>query len=150
MEVFRISKKQYADRLVSSGSANRWNYEGQYVIYTASSRSLSTLELIVHMGNPKPDTGYKIMVISIADEDWLYQQVYLKDLPENWRKIEAYSHLRTIGSDWYESKSSLVLKVPSAIVPYEYNFIINTMHPDFNNKVRLIRLENYFWDNRLI
>jgi RES domain-containing protein len=150
MEVFRISKADYADKLSSSGSANRWNENGQNVIYTGSSRSLSTLELIVHRGSVVPKIKYKVMVISIADNDGLFKQIMTSDLPKSWRKMSAYSKLQKIGSKWYENQETLILKVPSAIIPNEYNFIINTEHPDFSENVRLIRTEDYFWDDRLV
>ena len=90
------------------------------------------------------------MVISIADEDQLVRQVKLSELTSNWRSIAAYSDLQKIGSEWYNKQETLILKIPSAIIPFEYNYIINTEHPDFRNKVSLVRTENYFWDSRLL
>ena len=150
MEVFRISKEIYASELLASGSANRWNLKGQQVIYTGSSRSLSTLELIVHMGVVVPSERYRVMVISIADDDYLQKQIHIKDLPPDWRTFGAYSTLQKLGSEWITSQESLVLKVPSAVILYEYNFIINTEHPEFSSKVKLVRTEEYFWDSRLL
>ena len=150
MDVFRISKESYASTLRSSGSANRWNTKGQQVLYTGSSRSLSSLELVVHRGSIQPTNMYKVMVISIADDDYLIKQVQVRDLPATWRTLAGYSALQTIGSTWYNSQETLVLKVPSAIIVYEYNYIINTEHPDFNRNVQLVRTEDYFWDSRLL
>ena len=150
MEVFRISREEYSTSLSCSGSANRWNLKGQNVLYAGSSRSLSSLELIVHKGAVKPALLYKVMVISIADDDYLIKQIQIKDLPTNWRSIAAYSTLQSIGSDWYTAQESLVLKIPSAIIPFEYNYIINTEHKDFLSKVSLVRTEEYFWDSRLL
>ena len=149
MEVFRICKASYASTLTSSGSANRWNARGQRVIYTGSSRSLSTLELIVHRGSIIPTVTYKVMMISIADDDYLIRQIFTKDLPHNWQTLAGYPVLQKLGSDWYGNQETLVLKVPSAIITYEYNYVINAEHPDFNKKVQLVRTENYFWDARL-
>lgn len=149
MEVFRISKIDYVNKLSSSGSANRWNYNGQNVIYTGSSRSLSTLELVVHRGSIIPKIKYKVMVISIADYDHLIRQILISDLPLDWREMSAYSKLQKIGYEWYENQETLVLKVPSAVIPNECNFIINSEHPDFSDNVQLVRTEKYFWDKRL-
>ncbi|MCY7358455.1 MAG: RES family NAD+ phosphorylase [Rudanella sp.] len=150
MEVFRISKEVHATSLSASGSANRWNTKGQQVLYTGSSRSLSSLELVVHRGAIQPNVGYEVMVISIADDDYLIKQVQRSDLPPNWRSLAGYPSLKGIGSAWYNRQESLVLKVPSAIIVYEYNYIINTEHPDFGSKVQLVRTEDYFWDSRLL
>jgi RES domain-containing protein len=149
MEVFRIALEKYAGALTTSGSANRWNIAGQSVLYTGASRSLSTLELVVHRSAIQPTENYKVMVISIADEDDLVQQVQTRDLPANWRTMAAYPELQKIGSDWYTKQETLLLKVPSSVIVQEYNFLINVTHPDFT-KVTLVRAEDYFWDGRLL
>ena len=89
------------------------------------------------------------MVISIADEENLFTHILQSRLSESWRTMAAYPKLQQIGSEWYVNNKSLVLKVPSAVVPKEYNYLINIHHPDFKNKVSLVRTEDYFWDERL-
>jgi len=150
MELFRISLDKFAGTLTSSRSANRWNIDGQSVIYTGSSRSLSTLKLTVHRNTIVPTHNYKVMVISVADEDNLFSQVQTKDLAPNWRTLAGYAALQAIGSAWYARQQSLVLKVPSAVIIQEYNYIINLTHPEFTKKVTLVRTEDYFWDERLL
>ena len=149
MEVFKICKEEYSGSLKSSGSANRWNLRGQNVIYAGSTRSLSTLELFVRRSSIVPFNNYKVVVISIADDNYLFKQIHINELAENWRTLAAYSTLQEIGSKWYISQGSLILKVPSAVIPYEYNYIINTEHPDFTKCVHIAWVEDHFWDNRL-
>ena len=149
MEVFKICKEEYSGSLNSSGSANRWNLRGQNVIYAGSTRSLSTLELVVRRSSIVPVSNYKVVVISIADDDFLFKQIHINELVENWRTLAAYSTLQEIGSKWYTTQRTLILKVPSAVIPYEYNYIINTEHPDFTKYVHIVRVEDYFWDKRL-
>lgn len=149
MEVFRIAKEAFSKKLTASGRANRWNFDDQFMIYTGSSRALSTLELIVHENAVSPAFKYKVMIISVADEERLYTHLSQADLPKNWRSMIAYPELQKSGGDWYQSNKSLILKVPSAIIPKEYNYIINTRHSDFSNMVSLVRTEDYFWDERL-
>lgn len=149
MEVFRISAEKFAQALHASGSSNRWNKDNQFVIYTGQSRSLSTLELLVHQ-NSIPAAKSRMMVISVADDEKYYSTLKIKDLPANWRDVSAYPDLQDLGSDWYLRNKSLVLKVPSAIVPQEFNYLINTRHPDFSAKtISLVRTEDYFWEKRL-
>lgn len=90
------------------------------------------------------------MIISAPDSDHLIKTIDTKALPENWREFEAYSLLQKIGSEWFNSKETLILKVPSAVIPQEYNYIINTEHPDFKKNIVLVRTEAYFWDERLL
>lgn len=150
MEVFRIAREAFADKLIASGKSNRWNLDDQFVIYTGGSRSLSSLELIVHKNAVQPSLKYKVMIISIADEETLFTNVSEKDLPENWRTAGAYPDLQLIGAKWYKEMQSLILKVPSAVIPKEHNYIINVHHPQFSSKVLLARTEDYFWDERLL
>jgi RES domain-containing protein len=150
MEVYRIVRAEYADRLSTSGKPNRWNLKGQHVIYTGSSRALSTLEQLVHLGSIYPSHTYRVMVISLPDHDYFHRQVDISELPADWRSISAYATLQRLGAAWVDSCGSLVLKVPSAVVPMEYNMLINTAHPDFIEQVRLVRTEDYFWDERWI
>jgi len=150
MEVYRIAKESVAKKITASGRANRWNLDDQFMVYTGSSRSLSSLELIVHENSISPSFKYKVMIISIADEENLFNHILQTELPKSWRTMIAYPELQQLGSDWYHSNGSLILKVPSAVIPKEYNYIININHPDFNNKVSLVRTEDYFWDERLL
>jgi len=150
MEVFKIAKESFSHKLIASGRAHRWNLDDQFVIYTGSSRSLSSLELIVNENSISPAFKYRVMIISIADEEGVYTQALQTNLPKAWRSLDAYPELQHKGSKWYQRKQSLVLKVPSAVIPKEYNYIINANHPDFNTKVSLVRTEDYFWDERLV
>jgi RES domain-containing protein len=150
MELFRISLEKHANKLAASRRPNRWNKKDEYVLYTGSSRSLSSLELVVHRSSIQPLKSYKVMVISVADYDGLINQVKTKDLSDDWRSVTAYPLLQAIGSDWYHTRASLLLKVPSAVIPQEFNYVININHPDFQDNVTLIRTENYFWDDRLL
>lgn len=149
MEVFKICKEKYSKSLNASGASNRWNKKDEYVIYTGSTRALSTLELVVHRSGINLANPYKLMTIEINDKA-LIKTIDIKTLPANWRTIEAYVDLQEIGSLWYNSLESLVLEVPSAIIAQEHNYIINTKHPDFVKYIRLSSVDDFSWDKRLM
>lgn len=149
MEVFKICKEKYSTILNASGASNRWNKKDEFVIYTGSSRSLSTLETVVHRAGINILNSYKLLKIFI-DDSTLIKEIYIKDLLENWMSIEAYIELQEIGSEWYNSKETLVLKVPSAIIKEEHNYIINTKHPLFSTNLKLETVEDFVWDKRLM
>jgi RES domain-containing protein len=148
MEVFKICRDKYAKSLRASGVSNRWNRKDEFVIYTGSSRSLSTLETVVHRSGINISHKYKMLKIDINDSINV-KEIPISELPENWTSIEAYVELQEIGSKWYQSKESLVLKVPSVIINEEFNFVINTKHPFFEENVKLAAIEDFFWDMRL-
>lgn len=147
MIVYRLSHAKYANTLNSSGAANRWSKAFQYVIYCSENVSLCALELLAHTNGIRPAGEFRIMEIEIKNPANT-KSINSIDLPENWHQLQSYGHTQELGSDWYESKTSLCLKIPSAIIQSEYNYIINTQHPDFIKKVQLMGVKDFFWDNR--
>ncbi|MCE2833436.1 MAG: RES family NAD+ phosphorylase [Chitinophagaceae bacterium] len=148
MEVFRIVKAEFSGTLFTSGRANRWNRKGQHVLYASTSRALATLEQLVHLGSVRPDADWRVMVISLPDNESFHSSLYPCDLPPDWRKLSAYADCQRLGSDWADRRTSLILHLPSAVVPMERNVMINADHPDFLEQVKLVRTEPYFFDAR--
>ncbi len=149
MKLFKICREKYSKSLQASGIPNRWNKKDEFVIYTAGSISLSTLEMIVHRSGINLIEPYKLLKITVKDEA-LVHSLNVNKLPKNWRTLDAYVHSQETGSQWYQEKKSLILKVPSAIIPEEYNYIINTSHPSFETNISLESANYYLWDKRLL
>ncbi len=150
MIVYNIRRAKYAKRLLASGIANRWNKDEEYVIYTGSSVSLAALEMVAHRNAIRITDKYKLLAIEITAIPKDITRLQIKDLPQNWRSIQGYPGLQQIGSDWYQLNKSLLLEVPSVLIPSEKNILINTRHPGFQEKVNLIKTENFSWDQRLL
>ena len=55
------------------------------------------------------------------------------DLPTDWREVRAPTSLRELGRAWLQAAETPVLRVPSAIVPPEWNYILNLLHEAFAN-----------------
>lgn len=146
MLVFRIAHKKYAQNLSVSGLSGRWNSNGKLVLYTSENISLALLENMVYRVGTGFNDDYKIMVIEVPDDG--IEEIDLKKLPKNWRDLEAYSDLQKIGDSWYDRQKNLMLKVPSSVLPENYNIVINTTHVDFK-KVKLIDVLDYEPDERL-
>ena len=147
MKVFRISAIKYANGLHASGISARWNRRGQKVIYTSESRSLACLENVVHRSNKGLSGLFKILTIEIPDHLKL-EIINEITLPEGWNRTDKYNVCQEIGSKWFLSGFTAILKVPSALVPHESNCILNTLHPDFQS-IRLIDSEDFYFDSRL-
>ena len=147
MIIYRLSHAKYATSLSSSGAANRWNQASQFVIYCSESISLCALELLAHTNGIRPDGEFKIMEIEAKTETTV-KTIAIQELPESWHQLQSYGLTQRIGSEWYESKSSLLMKIPSAIIQSEYNYVINTKHPHFQEQVKLISTRPFFWDTR--
>ncbi|WP_420579796.1 RES family NAD+ phosphorylase [Reichenbachiella sp.] len=147
MIVYRVCHAKFSDQLASSGRANRWNQRSQEVIYTSSTISLCALELLAHTSGIRPSGIFKVLHIKIADTTEV-QTIHQDQLPSDWSSLKAYSTTQRLGSKWYENMNSLVLSVPSAIIPQESNYIINTRHESFSKNVHLIETTDFIWDHR--
>lgn len=54
-------------------------------------------------------------------------------LPAGWRAYPAPPELQLIGNMWAASQETAVLRVPSAVIPSELNYLLNPNHPDFGS-----------------
>jgi len=147
MEVYRITLAKYAKQLIAPGSEARWNSRGYFVIYTAGSRALASLENLVHRDSEGLKSLFKVIVISLPDEIGI-AEISIKGLSENWTKSNNLYLTRQIGNTWLTSLSSCVLKVPSAVIKGEFNFLINPAHPSFST-IKIESLEEFEFDSRL-
>lgn len=146
MLAFRIAHYKYAHSLSVSGFEGRWNSKGKLVLYASENVATSLLENILYRTGTGFNNDYKIMVIYHPEEH--IEQMITSNLPKEWRSMESYDQLQKIGNSWYDEQRSLCLKVPSSILPDNYNIIFNTTHPEFKN-VKLIDVLDYEPDERL-
>ncbi len=146
MLAFRIAHYKYAHSLSVSGFEGRWNSKGKLVLYASENIATSLLENIIYRTGTGFNNDYKIMVIYHPEEH--IEQIITSNLPKDWRSMESYDQLQKIGNSWYDEQRSLCLKVPSSILPDNYNIIFNTTHPEFKN-VKLIDVLDYEPDERL-
>lgn len=147
MELFRITKTEFAQQLFAPGIPGRWNRSGEEVIYTASSRSLACLENLVHRRSTMGTSSFRTMVIYAPDNSPI-QYINLQDLPGDWNQLPVCDACQRLGSEWYQSEKSLMLRVPSAVIPDEFNLVLNTRHPDFN-KIKIVDILPFYFDKRL-
>lgn len=150
MLVYNIRKAKYATTLKASGVANRWNKSDEFVIYAGSSISLSVLEMVAHRNAISMENAYKLLFIDVKITDADVSEIKFEDLPPNWKSLESYPLLQNFGSEWYNQQKTLLLKVPSVLVQWENNYLINTKHPDFVEKISIQKTEDFLWDGRLL
>lgn len=110
--------------------AGRWHPAGVPVVYASSSLALAALETLAHAEIRHLKTVRYAFGVDIPPE--LMEEPDLASLPEDWDHPTNSHHARAFGAEWAHSKRSLVLVVPSVLVPQERNLILNPSHPDFS------------------
>ena len=131
MQVWRVCKKKHKDTAFSGEGGlyapARWTPQGFRAVYTAESLSLASLEVFVHTESNKIPL---IAIRAILPEDIAIETVEPGSLPTDWQQETAYPVLQNIGKQWLVSRRTPILKVPSAVIPIEFNYILNPQHPD--------------------
>lgn len=150
MEAWRIVKSRHADTAFSGDGSGkyggRWNPPGRRVVYASSSQSLAALETLVHL-NPAIPLDYVIFPIRFPAA--LAARVLLPDLPPDWREEPPPHACQAIGDHWIATARHAILRVPSALIPDETNFLLNPAHPDFP-KIEIGPPQSFRFDPRLI
>jgi RES domain-containing protein len=113
------------------------------MVYLAASLALAVLETRVHLEVTATEQPYVALEAELPDE---YVEQLAEPLPERWR--EDLELTRRLGGAWLEAGSSPVLAVPSAIIPVEFNYLLNPLHPKAQ-EVRVVRSVDFEWDERL-
>lgn len=146
MVVFRIARKEHIQDLSGRGAelfGGRWNEKGIPALYTSSSLSLAALEILAHTDKSMPP-------VNMA-----YAKIYVPDraLPMKILKLPKDETEIGYGSQWLREKKGLMLKVPSVILPYEYdhefNLLLNPLHPEYK-KIFVAEYHDFSFDVRLI
>lgn len=146
MQLYRIVKRKFATSIeqVFDGEGarrygGRWNSAGTRCVYLATSESLAILEVLVHLNDAELLNDYELYRIDIDDSAIIeLDQSYL---PDDWQEDPAPASTAQIGDEWIASDMSLCLKIPSTIVPREFNCLLNLTHPDFDiEKLNVVKL----------
>jgi len=149
MIVYRLSKSIYANDLSGKGAelvGGRWNSKGVPVVYTSGSRALATTEIAVHTSLANIPVDYCIVSIDIPDGSIMTPEI--KDLPVDWSDVPAKSASQKYGDKFVNDNMYLVLKVPSAVVQGDFNYIINPRHKDILF-VEIEDISSFTFDKRL-
>jgi RES domain-containing protein len=127
----------------------RWNTAGRPLTYAATSPSLCVLEKLVHVEDPQLLPNLAMVAYDVRDDIGVEVR-QLADLPAEWRGQETLT--QQLGNEWLDSRSTLLLFVPSAIVPIadgpDKNVLINHVHPDTAD-IKIARIEPFELDVRL-
>ena len=150
LSCWRIVQERFSGQAFSGEGARlyggRWNSPGHPVVYTASSRSLAVLEMLVHLDSPQLLSSYLLYEASFPES--LVTELAASDLPADWRLDPALRSAQTIGDKWIRGGSSAVLRIPSVLIPEESNYLLNPNHPDFK-PIRISAPQKYAFDPRL-
>jgi RES domain-containing protein len=150
MILYRIAKCNYAAELSGEGArlyGGRWNSIGQPMVYMASSPSLAVLEMLVHLPPAIFPSNFCLSKFDIPDHSILTADN--ASLPEDWQDTSPPIALKRLGDAFLKQNKYLLMKVPSVVVPQEFNYLFNPLHAAAA-KANLIENKPFSFDARLM
>ena len=147
MIVYRLATAKYADDLSGEGArlyGGRFNPVGMPAMYTSQNISLCILEILVRASRHTIPDSYTLISIEIPDTG--IREINLKKLKSDWQN--DLDHTQGIGEYFLNENKEICLKVPSAVISIEHNYILNPAHNGFK-KVKIIKSELLQLDKRL-
>jgi RES domain-containing protein len=116
------------------------------VVYLSDSPALAALEVLVNTRSEEDLQDYLILEVSF--DEALVETYAPEDLPANWNQLKPPVSTQAIGDRWANEGRSPLLRVPSAVIPQQSNFLLNPLHPDMN-KLEVGELAPFRFDPRL-
>ncbi len=148
---WRLLKEKLAEEAFNGEGARiyggLWNHKGTAVVYISGSLSLAAIETFVHLGFETSNIKFSSIMLIIPDEVRI-REVTIKSLPYDWRDEPLPASTKSIGSEWAKKMETVVLRVPSVIIPTEFNYVLNPLHPDFK-KLTIGKPNTFSFDSRM-
>jgi len=152
MVVYRLTKAKYAKKLsglgASKSSTHRWNSRGTSMLYTSQSRALAVSEVAAHLTLEELPPEQAMLTIYIPDSVSM-QSIMLSSLPLGWDCWPAIAKTKAIGDAFIQENEHCVLKVPSALIGGDFNFLINSLHPQFS-EIKIINNTPFVINQRML
>jgi RES domain-containing protein len=149
MIVFRVGRTKYASDLEGVGArmfGGRWNNKLVGCLYTSESRALAVLEYTVNVNIDDIPRALSITIVEIPDQP--IKVLVETDLPGDWKRIPAPSSTKDFGSKLLLAAAEPVIKIPSAVIQSEYNYLLNPLHKDFK-KIKILDISDFTYDVRI-
>lgn len=148
---YRITKRKYARDLSGMGAylnGGRWNTPGIYMLYTASSVALATLETLAHIKKEITPVDFALVTLYLPDQTVpkIEDQMELK---VGWQDFSSYGLFTRKVGETEVFKNNLYISVPSALTLKDRNYLINPLHQDVG-KIKVMEVEDYRFDQRLL
>lgn len=148
MRVYRVSNTQFARDLSGEGArlhGGRWNHVGTSCLYTSESRSLAVLELSVNISTTSVLRYLSMVEIEIPDD---ILELDIPALPGNWREAPAPASTKDYGTDLLNKNLNAIIKVPSSVIPEEFNYLINPKNLRAGD-CTIIEVKDFIYDIRI-
>lgn len=154
MLIYRIDRSKYLNTaLTGFGAAlhgGRWNRRSVVALYGSETRALALLEILVQVKSVQLIPLDRI-VLSIEVDESLIRKIDTEELGVDWNNVLRPPTANAVLFEKYcVSDKYLGIRVPSVVIPAEYNYVLYPGHEAFIKKVKLSSSEPLPLDPRLL
>jgi RES domain-containing protein len=146
------TKSYEAHDLSGAGAKNtggRWNAAGDPLVYTSETQALACLETVVQLNAGGLPLNRYLVSVTIPASVWVDARTETPgSLPVGWDADPAGRASIQFGTAWLRSMASALLRVPSVIVPDEYNVLVNPLHSG-SRTIIAVKIRKWLYDPRL-
>lgn len=149
MIVYRVGRTKYSKDLSGEGArlyGGRWNHILTPCIYTSESRALAVLEYTVNVNLDNIPRSLSITTFEIPDVG--IHELTIAELPGNWTESPAPASTKDFGTNLLTQAASPIIKIPSAVITQEFNYLLNPKHAESKN-IKVIHVEDFVYDVRI-
>lgn len=149
MVIYRITSRAYARDLSGTGAmlfGGRWNPKGVRMLYTSESLSLAVLEVIANLSGGQLSNLLYAVRLELPDDLPVFEP---SNLPLDWQMFPHGAETVSAGQAFIKANKYVCMRVPSAIIPSEYNYLLNPMH-ELYDRVKYLDANPIMLDKRLI
>jgi len=146
--LWRVSNYASLDGLGGLYVSGRWHTRGRPVVYCTENPATALLETLVHLEIDAEDRPERFQILKIEGPETLSRKrVKSSKLPDGWANDPALT--QSVGDEWLVENRSLLLEVPSVLVPETWNVLVNPRHGQAE-LLRITAAYEHGWDKRLL
>lgn len=149
MKLYRITLKPYADLEGTGGiyGPGRWHHEGHRVVYLSENISLAAWEKLMNLASTTLLPA-NLVLMEVSVPEVKAANVPEEVLVKGWDDFPYLDATMTFGTDFLAENKHLLLRLPSAVIKKEYNYLLNPRHP-LISECRIERITPFTFDSRL-
>ncbi|MBK6727883.1 MAG: RES family NAD+ phosphorylase [Xanthomonadales bacterium] len=125
MRLWRISRYRGLSGEGGLHADSRWHHAPRHVLFAAEHPALAMLEVLAHLqiDLAQMPTTLRLFAIDLKPRASIS---LAPELPSGWQANLPTT--QALGNAWLDASKSLLLKIPSAILPHASNYAINPRH----------------------
>jgi len=147
VDLWRISNHQTLDGDGGRRYSARWHTAGAPIVDLAASPPGALLEILIHLELAETELPPSYTLLRISVPSRLRRPTLIVPDGQVWKSNVSLT--RQIGDTWLRTGRSALARVPSAILPHTFNYLLNPRHKDAA-QIRIMETIKAPFDPRLL